>query len=170
MKPLVAIKFALINCLIFGVFISTGVAADHTLLTPLLVDLKGWSGEPAQGITMDMGSSKMINATRQYRQGGKELTAMVMVGNQAMTQGSMQAMKAETTEGKMSISTIGGFKVQSHYNKNDKSGVVIVDLSQNQQQGAMFTFVFEGLSEKEGLDTAKKFNWKAMKSSVDKLL
>ncbi len=56
------------------------------------------------------------------------------------------------------------------YNKNDKSGVVIVYLSQNQQQGAMFTFVFEGLSEKEGLDTAKKFNWKAMKSSVDKLL
>ena len=70
----------------------------------------------------------------------------------------------------MSISTIDGFKVQSHYSKTEKSGAVIVHLSQNQQQGSMFTLVYEGLSEEEGLNTAKKFNWKAMKSSVDKLL
>jgi hypothetical protein len=161
------IGFALV--VILTSFAATGVAADHTLLTPLLVDLKGWNAEPAGGMTMDMGSSKMINAAREYRQGDKELNAMVMLGNQAMTQGSLQAMKAETTEGKVSISTIDGFKVTSHYSKTEKSGAVIVHLTQSQQQGAMFTLVYEGLTEEEGLRTAKKFNWKEMKKSVDTL-
>jgi hypothetical protein len=33
----------------------------------------------------------------------------------------------------------------------------------------MLTLVYKGLSEKEGLEAAKKFNWKEMKKSVDKL-
>ena len=161
------VGFALVAILTF--FVATGVAADHSLLTPLLVDLKGWNAEPAGGMTMDMGSSKMINAAREYRQGQKELNAMVILGNQAMTQGSMQAMKTETAEGKMSISTIDGFKVQIFHDKKDRSGGVMVDLGQNQQQGAMFTLLYKGLSEEEGLEAAKKFNWKEMKNSVDKL-
>jgi ABC-type sugar transport system substrate-binding protein len=164
-----SIRLGLALVLILTFFAAKGVAADHTQLTPLLVDLKGWKADPAGGMTMDMGSSKMVNAAREYRQGDREINAMVMLGNQAMAQGSMQAMKAENAEGKMSISTIDGFKVMSQYNKTEKSGAVIVYLSQQQQQGAMFTLVYKGLSEKEGLETAKKFNWKEMKSSVDKL-
>ena len=166
-KSLILNRLALVVVLIF--FASAAVAADHTLLTPLLVELDGWQGEPPSGMSMDMGSSKMINAGREYRQGGKQMNAMVMVGNQAMTQGSMQAMKAETAEGKMSISTIDGFKVQTFHDKKENSGGVMVQLSQNQHQGAMFTLVYEGLSEEEGLKIAKKFNWKEMKKSVDKL-
>ena len=164
-----SIRLGLALVLILTFFAATGVAADHTLLTPLLVDIDGWKAEPPSGMTMDMGSSKMINAAREYRQGGKELNAMVMLGNQAMTQGSMQAMKAENAEGKMSVSTIDGFKVMSQYSKTEKSGAVIVYLTQEQQQGAMFTLVYKGLSEEEGWNAAKKFNWKEMKNSVDKL-
>lgn len=164
-----SIKLGLMIVAILTFFAATGVAADHTLLTPLLVDVMGWNAEPAGGMTVDMGSSKMINAVREYRQGDKELNAMLILGNQAMTQGSMQAMKSETPEGKMSISTIDGFKVQTFYDKKDNSGGVMVQLSQNQQQGAMFTLVYKGLSEKEGLEAAKKFNWKEMKKSVDQL-
>jgi len=47
-------------------------------------------------------------------------------------------------------------KIQAVNSKTDKSGSFIVHHSQNQQQGAMFTLVYEGLSEKEGLATAKK--------------
>ena len=90
-----SIKSGLTLGLILTFLAATGVAADHTLLTPLLVDLNGWAAEPASGMTMDMGSSKMINAAREYRQGDREINAMVMLGNQAMTQGSLQAMKAE---------------------------------------------------------------------------
>jgi hypothetical protein len=165
----ISIILGLTIVVIFTSFAATGVAADHTLLTPLLIDLKGWNAEPARGMTMDMGNSKMINAGREYRQGGKELNAMVFLGNQAMTQGGMQAMKTETAEGKMSITTIDGFKVKIFYDKKEHSGGVMVQLSQNQQQGAMFTLVYKGLSEEEGLKAAKKFDWKEMKNSVDKL-
>ena len=40
---------------------------------------------------------------------------------------------------------------------------------QNQTQGAMFTLIYEGLSEEEDLNAAKKFNWKEMQDSVSKL-
>jgi hypothetical protein len=60
-------------------------------------------------------------------------------------------------------------KIEAVNSKTEKSGAVIVHLTQGQQQGAMFTLVYEGLSEEEGLITAKKFNWKEMKKSVDKL-
>lgn len=159
-------RFGLAFVLAFAFFTVAGIAADHTLLTPLLIDLKGWEADPAGGMTMDMGSSKMINAARDYRQGDKKINAMVMLGNQAMTQGSMQAMKTENAEGKMSISTIDGFKVMSQYNKTEKSGAVIVYLNQEQQQGAIFTLVYQGLTEEEGLKAAKNFNWKEMKNSV----
>lgn len=149
-------------------FTAVAMAADHTQLTPLLVDLKGWEAEPAGGMTMDMGSSRMINAARDYRQGDKELNAMVMLGNQAMTQGSMQDLKAETAEGKMAIKTIDGFKVMSQYSKTEKSGAVIVYLRQDQQQGAIFTLAYKGLTEEEGLNAAKKFDWNEMKSAVAK--
>ena len=147
----ISIKRGLTLVVILTFLAATAVAADHTLLTPLLVDLKGWNAEPARGMTMDMGSSKMINAARDYRQGDKEIKAMVMLGNQAMTQGSMQDMKAENAEGKMSIKTIDGFKVMSQYGKTEKSGAVIVYLKQDQQQGAIFTLVYDGLTEEEGL-------------------
>ena len=165
----ISIKLGLALVVILTSFAATAMAADHTLLTPLLVDLKGWDAEPARGMTMDMGTSKMINAAREYRQGGKKLMAMLVLGDQAMTQGSMQAMKTETAEGKMSITTIDGFKAQTYYDKKEHSGGVMVHLGQSQQQGAMFILNYEGLSEEEGLKLAKEFNWKEMKKSVDKL-
>jgi hypothetical protein len=163
-----SIKIGLTLVLILTFFAATGVAADHTQLTPLLVDLNGWAAEPASGMTMDMGSSKMVNAAREYRQGDREINAMVMLGNQSMVQGSMQTMKAENAEGKISMTSIDGFKVMSQYRKAEKAGAVIVYLSQDQQQGAMFTLAYKGLSEEEGLNAAKKFNWKEMKNAVGK--
>ena len=165
----ISIALGLALVVVITSFAAPGMAADHTHLTPLLVDLQGWNAQPARGMTMDMGTSKMINAAREYRQGAKELNAMMFLGNRAMTQGSMQAMKTETAEAKMSISTIDGFKVQIFHDKTDNSGGVMVQLSQNQQQGAMFTLEYKGLSAEEGLKAAKKFNWKEMKKSVDKL-
>ena len=165
----ISIKLGLTLVVILISLAATAMAADHTLLTPLLVDLKGWNAEPARGMTMDMGPSKMINAAREYRQGGKKLMAMLVLGDQAMTQGSMQAMKTETAEVKMSITTIDGFKAQTFYDKIEHSGGVMVNLGQSQQQGAMFILNYEGLSEEEGQKLAKEFNWKEMKKSVDKL-
>jgi hypothetical protein len=153
-------------CLAFAV---SGLAAEYEQLTALLHDLKGWKADPAQGMAMDMGPTKMINATRQYQKGAAEITALLMKGNQAMAQGSMQAMKAENGSGKVRLSTIDGFKVQSFYDKAENSGAVVVLLSQHENQGAIFTLGYEGLSEKQGLEMARKFDWKKMKIAVDKL-
>lgn len=150
-------------------FAAPVLAGEYDQLTALLQDLKGWTAEPARGMAMDMGGTKMINAARQYQKGTAEITAMVMKGNQAMAQGSMQPMKAESGTAKFALSTIGGFKVQSVYDKAEKSGAIVVFLSKHEGQGTIFTMGYEGLSEKEGLAMARKFDWKKMKAAVDKL-
>jgi hypothetical protein len=50
-------------------------------LSPLLVDLKGWQAEPAQGMDMDMGGTKIIQTVRQYTRNAQEADAMIMIGN-----------------------------------------------------------------------------------------
>jgi hypothetical protein len=145
-------------------------ADDYELLTPLLIDQPGWDAREAKGMSMDMGAMKMITASRTYTQDSKKIDAMLIIGNQAMTQGKMQQMKAESLDTKVSITNIDGFNVQTVYEKNDKSCSVVVFLSQSQTKGAMFMLSGKGLSENEALGIAKKFNWKNMKATVEKLL
>ncbi len=144
-------------------------AEEHRSLTPLLIDLQGWEAEKAEGMSMDTGTIKMTNATRGYTKDNKVITAMVFIGNNAMTQGQMQEMKAESMEVKVSISKIDGFQVHTSYDKNENSGSVIVFLSRSQTQGATFIVSYEGLSKKEALSLSKKFNWKKMKAVVEEL-
>jgi hypothetical protein len=151
------------------VFVTIAHAEKNHSLTPLLVDLPGWEAEKPEVMSMDMGTMKMTNATRSYTKDNKEITAVVMLGNNAMTQGQMQEMKAESMDVKASISKIDGFQVTTSYDKNENSGSVVVFLSQSQTQGALFIVSYEGLSDKEALSLAKKFNWKKMKAVVEKL-
>ena len=151
-------------------FVATAHAGDHQALTPLLIDLQGWEAENPEGMSMDMGAMKITNATRIYTKGDNSITAMVMIGNHAMAQGQMQEMNAETTDARMSISEIAGFRVHTGYDKNENAGSVIVFLSQGQTESALFMVSYQGLSEKEAMDLARNFDWKKMKAVVDKLL
>jgi len=151
-------------------FVATAHAGDHQALTPLLIDLQGWEAENPEGMSMDMGAMKMTNATRIYTKGDNSITAMVMIGNNAMAPGQMQEMNAETTDARMSISEIAGFRVHTGYDKNENAGSVIVFLSQGQTENALFMVSYQGLSEKEAMDLARKFDWKKMKAAVDKFL
>ena len=66
-------------------FITAGVhAQSHDILYPCLVDLPGWKGEAPDGMKLDMGGMKMINAHRQYTQGDKEINAIIIIGNPQM--------------------------------------------------------------------------------------
>ncbi len=151
------------------IFTTIAYAEKHHSLTPLFVDLKGWKAEKPEGMTMDMGTMKMTNATRTYTKGSIEITAMVMIGNSIMTQGQMQQMKVETADAKVSISKIDGFQVNTSYDKKEKAGYVTVFLAQSKTKNALFTFYYNGLSEKQAMSLAKKFNWKKMKAVVIKL-
>jgi hypothetical protein len=148
-------------------------AGQYESLSPLLIDLKGWQAEPTEGMDMDMGGTKIIQAVRQYTRDGKEADAMVMIGNTMMTQAhaqGMQSMKMETAEGKVQMTTIDGYQVSIHHSKADKEGAVVVALPGTGQLGALFVFHYIGLSEEDGLSAAKKFDWKKIEKQAKKLM
>jgi hypothetical protein len=73
-------------------------------------------------------------------------------------------MKVETSEARMSTSTIDGLQVATTFTKADKSGAILVALGTS----ALFSFSFNGLAEEEALALAKKFNWKAIQAAITK--
>ena len=146
-------------------------AGQYESLNPLLIDLNGWQAEPAEGMDMDMGGTKIIQAMRQYSRDGKEADAMIMVGNSMMTQAQgMQSMQMETAEVKVKVTTIDGYQVSIHHAKADNEGAVVVAFPGTEQMGATFIFHYTGLNENDGLSTAKKFDWKKIEKQAKKLM
>ncbi|MBW2738684.1 MAG: hypothetical protein JRE64_07495 [Deltaproteobacteria bacterium] len=127
-------------------------------------------------MNMNMSGMVMINSTRTYSKGNKELTAVIMKGNQAFGMGGMQGsgmqgsgMHMETPEVNMNVKTINGFQVQTVYDKKENSGSVTVFLTHEQTGGAFFNLLYAGISEKEAIGLAKKFDWKKIKSKIQSL-
>jgi hypothetical protein len=133
---------------------------------PFLVDLPGWTGKKPDGMAMEVPGNRMITATREYERGPARLNAQIIIGVAA--QGALAAtrsgMKIETSEGRMSTSSIGGLPVTRSYTFKDKSGAIIVALGES----AMFSLSFNGLAEDEALKLAQAFDWKAMQAALPK--
>lgn len=142
-------------------------AASYETLYPCLIDLPGWEAEKPEGMKMEMSGMKMINASRSYSQGDKEITAVIIIGNQAMaTPMGSEGLNMETPEENLSIKKINGFLVQNVYNKKDREGTIIVYLNPQEARAAIFSFSFEQLPENEALNLAKTFDWKMMLNKV----
>jgi hypothetical protein len=133
---------------------------------PLLVELPGWQGAKPDGLAMEVSNSRMISATREYERGEAKLSAQILIG--AAAEGAVAAagsgVKIETSEARMSTSTIDGLQVSRTYMVNDKSGAVIVALGRS----AVFMLSFDGITDEEGLTLAKRFNWKTIQAEVAK--
>ena len=133
---------------------------------PFLIDLPGWTGKKPDGMAMEIPGTSIITATREYAKGGAKLNAQIITGPAA--QGALAAtnpaMKFETSEARMSASTVDGFQVARTFTFKDKSGVIIVALGPS----AMFNLTFNGVSEDEALELAKKFDWKAIQAALPK--
>lgn len=134
--------------------------------TPLLIDLPGWQGEKPDGVAMEIPGSSMITATREYQRGDARLNAQVLIGAQAQGAAAAAAtgIKVETSEARMSTTTIDGLPVTRTYTFKDKAGAVMVILGPS----AVFMFTFNGVAEDEGLKLARQFNWKAMQAAIPK--
>lgn len=158
-----------LGCLLL-IIASTGWAGDHDSLTPLLIDLKGWTAEKAEGMSMEMAGMKTINATRTYKKDKKEVNAVLMVTGQAMLQGNMQTMNFESEDAKVSISDIDGFHVQVMFDKKQHSTAIVVMLAKSDKHGAMFSVSCEGLENDDAMKIAKTFDWKKMKKMIEPLL
>lgn len=151
--------------ILFITVLSTTVAFgdQSSPLKNLLIDISGWISETPEGMDMNMGGVKMINATRQYVNNDKRFDAVIVVGTNAMMQGQSQVMNLETSEVKVSSSKIDGFHVTQSYDKSGKEGNVIVNLIKSESEGALFMLNYANLSPEEALTTAKKFSWKSIK-------
>jgi hypothetical protein len=131
---------------------------------PFLVALPGWMGNKPDGMAMEMAGSNMVTATRAYERGDARLNASVMTGMAA--KGALAAtsagIKIETADMHMSTSTIDGLQVTKTYTISNKSGAVMVALG----PAAVFTLTFTKVPEDEGMELARKFDWKAMQAQV----
>ncbi len=151
-------------------FASFAYSKPINSLAPLLINLKGWKAEPAEGMNMNMNGIKMVNAVREYRHGNANVTATIMIGSNMMTQGQMQQMNIENSSSSMRIEKVNGFKIYSQHDKKGNTGVILIYLDKNKSDQALFIVSYEGLSEKDGLKFAKRFNWKKIKQATGKLL
>ncbi len=135
-------------------------------LTPLLVDLDGWQGKKADGMSMDMPGGSMTTASREYQKGPAKANASVVVGQAAI--GALtpltSGIKINTSEGHMLADTIADMKVLKTYTTKQKSGALLVALDKD----AMFSFSYSGLGEDEAVALAQKFDWKAMQAAAQK--
>ena len=152
------------------VYSPTSAAAEsYQVLYPCLGDLSGFTAAPPQGMDMNQMGMKLVNATRTYTHGDKELTALITIGGSQMAAAAMMPqgmMDMETDEGRVSMKEIDGFQVHTGYDKQDHSGAVTVILFAGESGGAFFTLSFTGLSEKEGLKLARKFDWRQIKKKA----
>jgi hypothetical protein len=133
---------------------------------PFLVDLPGWKGKKPDGVTLEMPGNSMVTATREYERGDARLNAQVITGPAA--QGTLAAtasgIKIETSDGRMSTSTVDGMQVTATFTKSDKAGAILVALGPS----ALFTVSFNGVAEDEALSLARKFDWKAIQAAIPK--
>ena len=148
---------------------ASATAGQYEALTPLLVDLNGWAGEAPEGMDMDMGNMKMVQAMREYARDNQSLNAMIMVGHSAMAQGQMQSGSMESDEARVQVQKIDGFHVVQQYAKKEAEGAVVVSLSGADEKGAQFILHYTGLKPEEALALSKEFNWKKLQKATSKV-
>ena len=151
-------------------------AAAYDSLLPLLVDIAGWQGGKAEGIDLSQAGMQGVTVVREYKSGGKGLTASIMVGSQAgitWMPDYKEGFKGESEEGSMEVKRINGFLVYQIYNKNDSTGGLVVLLIETTADkpgsGALLVISFEDTPLDEGLKLAQKFDWKKMKDAAAKV-
>jgi hypothetical protein len=146
---------------------STAARADQAFrrFLPLFIDLDGWKGNKPDGMTMEMSSTSMTTAKRDYTRGAAQLHASIVTGPAAAgaLATTKTGMNIETTEGHMISTTINGFAVAKSYNVPQKSGAVLVALG----PAAMFSVAYNAMTEDEALPLAQKFDWKAFQSASE---
>jgi len=149
----------------FSILVPQASGAEQAFqrFLPLLVDLDGWTGKKADGVSMEMGSMSMTTANRDYTKGSSELHASVVVGQAGVAALAplQNPMSIQTTEGHMITGSMHGMNVLKGYNNKDKSGSLIVGVTKD----AMFNLSYKNMTEDEALALAEKFDWKAIQTT-----
>ncbi len=175
MKP--AIKkgyiFIIFVCL-FGMFMSAQARAQsYEALYPCLKELPGWKADQPMNASVTMGKTKMINITRRYQNGDKELVVIFTSG--AMAKASWMPYEEGTQINapgfSISIKNMNGYPVHIVENKEDHATSMSVLIKQGgaDEQSAWTIITFSGVNmpKDELVDMAKSFEWSCFNTGVD---
>jgi|GEM_PF-4327982 len=145
-------------------------AASAGSMASMLPEISGWTADEPQEMRMKIMGSEMHNITRDYDQGNKGVTVILSLGGKGMTDNpSLNKMPdVDMSMGNVKVETIDGFYVQIVKDPSDNSSMVNVYLQGRGTGAGALTFSSEELTADELLSFAQKFDWKAMKSAIDK--
>ncbi len=165
-----------VGCLLFVTFTSLAIAANYSDLYPYLKKLSGWKAKAPTGASVQMPDLHLITATREYKKGKKSLTAMIMIGPQALASWLPYAegFKLDTPNELVTTQKIKDFPVQIIYDKKNHCGGILVELSAPEDSGsrkaAAFHLSFNSMGPEEALKIAEKFDWEGMQKAVKKFV
>ncbi len=154
-------------CLISG----TAFAQSHESLYPCFIDLPGWEAEEASGMdpndwVMATGTKRdLIMASRDYEKGDKSFSAVIQVGpGVAALYASMPESESNSGGMHVTVKKIKGHQADISYHREDKTDYcdIRIVLFSEKKSGGLLMFTSEGLTEKEALKTAQKFDWNLM--------
>jgi hypothetical protein len=153
----------------------TVMAQAHKPLIPLLADIPKWEADDAEGMNMQADGQEVVWAARQYRKGSAELTAILGVGHpmagqaEAMSQGGPEGKTRYEMGGNVyETATVKGFPVMRAYNKEEKSGFVVVAFTSASGRAGSLMVQFSELDPAEGFRIAEAFDWAGMQKAIKK--
>jgi hypothetical protein len=150
---------------------SVGFCSDPSdNLKALLIDLKGWETDQAEGSSINMGGMKMINVIRNYSNGEKHLDVTILVGSHAMIQGHTQPVDIQTSDVNVTVSEMDGFDVIQNFNKNESNGYIVINLEKKTTEGSLFIINYAGMSSKDALKISKKYDWNKIKTVASSMM
>jgi len=142
-----------------------GGLPSYKKLCKALKDLPGWEAEKCEGMNMS-GSpmGEMASAYRSYSRGNQQIEATIVCGMQAMGYWApfVYHMQMESNEEFIKVTSINGCGVGISYNKQDKTGNIVVNLIKGEKVTSVFVLNFENMDWQNALNIAKQFDWKKM--------
>ncbi|WP_457592414.1 hypothetical protein [Hydrogenimonas sp.] len=143
-----------------------GSLPDYKSLCGAMADLSGWKASECEGMkAVNPMMGEIVTAERSYERDGKRLDVSVLSGMQAamMWAPYSAGTMMESDKALVRIEKIEGFTVGISYDKEEKSGGIVVQIAPN----AVLVANFEKMGWKEALKMVEKLDWKRLKREFE---
>ncbi|WP_300369018.1 hypothetical protein [Hydrogenimonas sp.] len=149
----------LVGVTLLAAALEAGALPDYKVLCDKIGDIPGWTMSQCEGMKMTnpmMGD--VVTATKSYTKGDATIETTVVSGMQAMMMWGPYSTgtEVENDEALVKIEKVDNFTVGISYDKQERSGGIVVQLAPN----AVLAVNFENLDWKDALEMVKKLDWK----------
>jgi len=167
-RPVLLFILALLFAVISIPCVSSAQDERYEEMMKLLVELKGWECEPANGMEVGDKNGIIIIVMRDYHNGSKLMHIQIAVGKTSKKAWSQfeEGKTIDTPDYYSAILTTPEYKIGIAHDKKSNMGSIVVPL--NVKDGnAVFSLAFVGLSPEEALGMARRFSWMDMEKVID---